>query len=207
MTTTATASTLKDEHDIANLMTGWIYRDISDWDCLRDLFHPDARITVSWFSGLAADFIDASARMGGSDFRTKHVIAAPAISFSPSGHRAVSETNAIVVGENRRLSLGAVTHNRFIDRIERRAGRWGIVDRASIYDFSSFTFPLGISETIDHDAVAKFPAEYAALAYLLDASGFPVRGTFPVKNSDQEREIKSSASQWLDQHETAAPGD
>jgi pimeloyl-ACP methyl ester carboxylesterase len=205
MTTTAKASTLQDEHEIANLMTGWIYRDVGDWDSLRGLFHEEARITVSWFSGLAADFVDASARMGGSDFRTKHLIAAPAISFSPSGRRAVSETNAIVVGENRRLSLGAVTHNRFIDRVERRAGRWGIVDRASIYDFSSFTFPLGIPETIDRDAVAKFPAEYAALAYLLEASGFPVHGTFTVKNSDQEREIRSSASQWLDQSETAVP--
>lgn len=200
-------STLQDEHDIARLMTGWIYRDIGAWDSLRGLFHPDARITVSWFSGLATDFVAASARMGGSDFRTKHVMAAPVISFSPSGCRAVSETNAVVVAENRRLSLGAVTHNRFIDRIERRAGRWGIVDRAGIYDFSSFTFPLGIPETIDRDAVVRFPAEYAPLAYLLEASGFQVHGTFAVKGSESEREIRSSASRWLDQSESAAPDD
>jgi hypothetical protein len=197
MSTTATAATLQDERDIAHLMTGWIYRDTGEWDSLRGLFHPGAHIDITWFSGLAADFVTASARMGRSDFRTKHVITAPLIRFAPSGMRAVAETNAIVVGENRRLSLGAETHNRFLDRLERRGGRWGIADRASIYDFSFFTFPAGLPEAIDRDAVAKFPAEYAALAYLLEASGFPVRGSFPVKDSQTERDLKSAASQWL----------
>jgi hypothetical protein len=195
-TTTGTGS-LQDEHDIAALMTGWIHRDLGAWDSLRALFHPDAWLSLSWFSGTATDFVDASARMGESEFRTKHVIAAPTIGFSASGDRAVSETNAMVIGENRRLGLGSVTHNRFIDRVERRSGRWGIVHRTSSYDFSSFTFPLGPSVPIDREAVARFPIEYAALAYLLEASGFPVRHGFSVRGSDQERDIRTAAARWL----------
>lgn len=188
---------VQDERDISALMNGWIHRDTGDWAGLRGLFHPDAQISITWFSGLAYDFVDASERMGASKLRTKHVIATPFITFSASGDRAVTETNAIVVAENSELELGATTHNRFIDRVERREGRWAIVNRESIYDFGSFNFPRGLPAAIDRDTVAKFPIEYAALAYLLEASGFPVRGTFPVKNSDQERSIKRDAANWL----------
>jgi len=190
-----------DNHDIAALITGWIHRDVGAWDQLRELFHPEARISVSWFDGLASDFVDASAKMGQSELRSKHVITAPLITFSESGDRAITETNAMVVSENRSLSLGTVTHNRYIDRVERRAGRWGIVRRESIYDFSSFTFPTGSFTPIKQDVVARFPIEYASLAYLLVASGFQVERTYPVKNSEQERSIKKAAADWLSSDE------
>lgn len=198
MTARALTVTLQDEHDIADLMTGWIHRDVGSWDSLRGLFHPGARISLSWFSGPAEDFVDASARASGSEFRSKHMIAAPTTRFSSSGLRAVTETNAVVVGENRRLQLGSVTHTRFIDHIENRDQRWGIVDRACVYDFSSFTFPVGLPVNIDLDLVAKYPTEYGALAYLLEASGFEVADSLPVKGSDRERRIKRSAGTWLD---------
>ncbi|MFF0584360.1 nuclear transport factor 2 family protein [Streptomyces sp. NPDC003781] len=189
--------TLQDRQDIANLMTGWIHRDLADWDGLRELFHPDGRIEVTWFEGPAGDFVDASARMGASDFRTKHLITAPVVTFSADGTRAVSETNAVIIGENVRLELGANGHNRFIDRIERREGVWRIVDRKSVYDFASFTFPAGLVE-VDKAALAAYPREYGALAYLLDVSGFPVQRVFATKGSDLERTIKQSAHDWLE---------
>ncbi|MCX0247530.1 nuclear transport factor 2 family protein [Streptomyces drozdowiczii] len=187
---------LQDRYDISALMTGWIHRDLGEWDRLRDLFHPDARIEITWFEGLATDFVDASAQMGTSDFRTKHLITAPSITFSSDARRAVAETNAVIIGENVRLGLGCNGHNRFIDRLERRDGEWRIADRKSVYDFATFTFPLGIVD-IDQQAVARHPREYAALAYLLDASGFPVGRTFATKNSELEKEIKQSALDWL----------
>jgi hypothetical protein len=188
--------TLQDRQNIADLMTGWIHRDLGEWDRLRELFHSDGRIEITWFEGLASDFVDASARMGASDFRTKHLITAPVVTFSDDGRRAVSETNAIIIGENVRLGLGCNGHNRFLDRLERRDGAWRILDRKSVYDFGSFTFPTGLVE-IDRQAADKYPREYAALAYLLDLSGFPVRRTFATKGSELERGIKRSALEWL----------
>ncbi|MBP0457223.1 nuclear transport factor 2 family protein [Streptomyces montanisoli] len=195
-------ATLQDRQDITDLMTGWIHRDLGEWDRLRDLFHPQARIEITWFEGLASDFVDASARMGTSDFRTKHIITAPSVTFSADGDRAVSETNAIIIGENTRLGLGCNGHNRFIDRVERRDGTWRILDRKSVYDFASFTFPLGPVD-FDHEAARRAPREYAALAYLLDASGFPVRRVFATKGSEQEKNIKQSALDWLDDQNQA----
>jgi hypothetical protein len=187
---------LSDRLAIADLETGWIRRDLAQWDALRELFHPDGVIEITWFEGLFSDFVDASARMGASDFRTKHVIAAPVVAFDESHTRAVAETNAIIVGENVSLHLGCNGHNRFIDRIEKREGLWKIVDRKSVYDMGTFTFPMGIVD-IDPTVVAKYPREYAALAYLLEKSGFPVNRVFATKGSDLEKEIKESATAWL----------
>lgn len=189
-------ATMQDRQDIADLMTGWIHRDLGQWDRLRELFHPDARIEITWFEGPAHAFVDASARMGSSDFRTKHLITAPVVTFSDDGSRAVGETNAVIIGENVRLDLGCTGHNRFIDRLERRDGGWRILDRKSVYDFAGFTFPSGPVD-IDRAAVARHPREYAALAHLLELSGFPVSRVFATRGSEQEREIKQSAFDWL----------
>ena len=54
---------LQDRMDIADLMTGWIHRDLAQWNDLRTLFHPDGEIEVTWFEGKASDFVDASMRM------------------------------------------------------------------------------------------------------------------------------------------------
>lgn len=185
---------LEDRLSIADLMTGWIHRDLAQWDSLRELFHSDGTIEVTWFEGLASEFVDASMRMGASDLRTKHFIASPVVTFN--GSKAIVETNAIIVGENVRLGLGCESHNRFYDLVEKRNGAWKITRRQSIYDMGSFTFPGGLVE-IDSETVARYPREYAPLAYLLDKSGFPVKRVFATKGSELEKEIKADGQRWL----------
>jgi hypothetical protein len=113
-----------------------------------------------------------------------------------NGHKAIVETNAVVVGENVRLDLGCSTHARFYDQVEKRDGAWKIVKRQGIYDFSYFNFPQGVVE-IDRELVRKHPREYAALAYLLEKSGFPVKRAFATHGSDQERTMKANGHAWL----------
>ncbi|MCP3727570.1 nuclear transport factor 2 family protein [Paraburkholderia sp. CNPSo 3272] len=184
----------EDRWQITDLMTGWIHRDLGEWDKLRELFHPDGEIEVTWFEGLAADFIEGSRRMGGSALKTKHLIGTPIVTFH--GERAVVETNAVIVADNAALNLGCAVHNRFFDKVERRDGVWKLVKRQSIYDMGSFTFPNGIVE-IEQAVVAKYPREYAALAYLLEKSGFPVGRVFATRGSENEKSMKAEARQWL----------
>lgn len=96
------------------------------------------------------------------------------MTFNSSVNRAIVETNAMIIGENVKLNLGMVTHNRFYDMAEKRDGVWKLFRRQSIYDMGSFTFPLGVVD-IDQSAVAKYPREYAALAYLLEKADFRSR--------------------------------
>ena len=185
---------LEDRQAIADLMTGWMRRDLAQWESLRELFHPDGMIKVTWFEGLFSDFVDASMRMGASDLRTKHVITSPVITFQ--GNRAIAETNAIVIADNINLGVGAMTHNRFYDRIEKRDGTWKIINRQAIYDMGSITFPAG-PVAVDGELIRRFPREYAALAYVLEQSGFPVKRLFPTKGGDLEKSMKSRGLAWL----------
>jgi SnoaL-like domain len=185
---------LEDRQIISDLMTGWIHRDLADWDKLRDLFHPHGTIEVTWFEGLARDFVDGSMRMAKSDLRTKHFVGAPTVTFN--GNRAAVETNAIIIGEDVRLDLGFTAHNRFYDQVEKRNGVWKIVKRQSIYDFSYFNFPQGVIE-IDRDLAKKYPREYAPLAYTLVKSGFPVKRVFATRGSVLEKTMKANGQTWL----------
>ncbi|WP_075790926.1 nuclear transport factor 2 family protein [Massilia putida] len=185
---------VEDQIQISDLINGWMYRDLGAWDKLRGLFHADGTIEVTWFEGAFGDFVDASARMGRSALRTKHLIGSPVI--SAHGNRAIVETNAVIVADNIELGLGCAAHNRFIDRAEKRNGTWKLLRRESVYDMGSFTFPSGVVE-VARDAVARHPREYAALAYLLEQSGFPVRRVFATRGSGLERMMKAEARDWL----------
>ena len=185
---------LQDRLAIADLMTGWMHRDLAEWDQLRALFHADAVIEITWFEGKASDFVNGSMRMGASDLRTKHLVAAPVVVFR--GSKAIAETNAMVIAENSKLRVGCSVHCRFLDDVEKRAGLWKIVKRQAVYDMGSFTFPLGIVD-LDAETIQKYPSEYAALAYLLDKSGFPVRRVFATKGSVLEKTMKEAGQAWL----------
>jgi len=187
---------IEDRAAIADLMTGWMHRDLGEWDQLRALFHPGATVEITWFDGLATDFVEGSARMGASDLRTKHVITSPSTTFN--GDRALAQTNAMVIAENTALELGVTAHNRFWDRIEKRDGVWRITKRQSFYDMSYFNFLIKVQE-IDEKAVRGFPREYAALAYLLEKSGFPIVREFPTRDSALEAEIKAAGIAWLNE--------
>lgn len=187
-------SRLEDKMAISDLMTAWMHRDLGNWDKLREVAHADGTIEITWYKGLFSGFVDGSAKMGESSFLTKHIITNPVIEFN--GNKAVVETNAMIIGENPELDLGCTGHNRFIDQVEKRDGIWRIVSRNSVYDMCHFTFPVGMAE-IDQDIVKKYPREYAALAYILEKSGFPVKGKFATKGSSLELEIKKNAMNWL----------
>lgn len=160
---------LQDRQQLNDLMNGWMHRDLGEWDQLRNLFHSDGTIEITWFEGLGSDFVDGSIRMGASDVRTKHLIAAPVITFNASGSKAILETNAMIIAENVKLNVGCECHNRFYDMAEKRDGVWRLFRRQSIYDMGTFTFPLGLVE-IDQTVVSKYPREYATLAYVLEKS-------------------------------------
>ncbi|CAM2156508.1 SnoaL-like domain-containing protein [Pararobbsia alpina] len=185
---------IEDTFQISQLISGWIHRDLGEWTRLRELFHSDGVIEVTWFEGLFSDFVEGSIRMGASRIKTKHLIGTPVVTFN--GDRAFVETNAVIVGQNLELGLGCETHNRFIDTAEKRNGVWKLVKRQSVYDMGSFTFPLGLVE-VDRSIVAKYPAEYAALAYLLEKSGFPVKRVFATRGSDLEKSMKAEVNLWL----------
>ena len=39
---------LQDRQDLNDLMNGWMHRDLGEWEQLRNLFHPDGTIEITW---------------------------------------------------------------------------------------------------------------------------------------------------------------
>ena len=185
-----------DRQQLNDLLNGWIHRDLAEWEQLRNLFHPDGTIEITWFEGLASDFVDGSMRKGASDLRTKHLIALPRVTFNAFGNKAILETNAMIIAENVKLNIGCECHNRFYDLAEKRDGVWKLFHRQSIYDMGSFTFPQGPVE-IERDVLTQYPREYAPLAYLLAKSGFPLGRVFATRGSELEEEMKAAGQRWL----------
>lgn len=185
-----------DRQQLNDLVNGWIHRDLGEWAQLRDLFHPDGTIEITWFEGLASDFVDGSMRMGASDLRTKHLITLPRITFNADGNKATLETNAVIIAENVKLNIGCECHNRFFDLAEKRDGVWKLFHRQSIYDMGTFTFPQGWVDIALKDVV-RYPREYAPLAYLLEKSGFPLGRVFATRGSELEAKMKAEGQRWL----------
>ncbi|NGX09104.1 nuclear transport factor 2 family protein [Mycobacteroides franklinii] len=187
-------SPVEDRLAIADLLTGWLHRDNGQWDELAALFHEDATISVTWFSGAARDFVAASRDHGAGSARNKHLIASPYVTFHDD--RALAETNIMIVADSPEARLGCVSHARFFDRISRRDGVWRIEQRTAIYDIAAFTFPDGPVD-VDPEALARHPREYVAFAYFLELTGSAVVGVQPTRGSDQEAAIKTAGHEWL----------
>jgi hypothetical protein len=65
---------LEDRAAIAALINDWTFhRDQGAWDELRDIFHPDGTISLSWYDGSYAGFVEASSAVAKrSPTRTKY---------------------------------------------------------------------------------------------------------------------------------------
>jgi hypothetical protein len=186
--------TIADKLEITDLMNGWMFRDKADWAKLSELFHEDGTIEVTWFEGAFTEFIEASRRMGASALKTKHFVGNPLVDFA--GDKAIAETNAIIICDNATAGIGCNAHARLYDQLERRDGKWKILKRRCFYDMGNLASTPGAA-AIDSATFNRFPREYAALAYVLEISGFPVNRVFPTRNSEIELAIKEQAQRWL----------
>ena len=127
-----------DKFEIQEVVAAACYsRDRGDWETLRDCYHPDGCVTVSWHSGPVDEFIERSVKMMASrdaqEF-TKHVNANPRVRLN--GERAIIEYDVIL--HNRRLLDGYAfdfhTWSCYLDQVEKRGGRWRIFNRTAIYE-------------------------------------------------------------------------
>ena len=127
-----------DQIQIFNVRRAWAFSlDLGEWDRLRSCFHPDASITVSWYSGPLDGFIDRSRALMASrkpEEHRKHWLGN--MRSEINGTRAVLETDVLIlIREFIDATLFDYTsYARFYDLLEKRAGVWRIVEWNCIYD-------------------------------------------------------------------------
>ncbi len=164
-------------------------RDLGRWDNMRDCFHPDAQVRVSWFRGSAADFIKGSVDMA-SRMVNRHRLAP--IHVVLSGNRAVATLSAIVEVPTRlqEIDMMLLIYARFVYRAEKRDDRWRIFSFDAVYLRDELTPAIpGKSISIDPRELQAFRPTYRLLSYVLSKHGYTIAADLP--GEDQPETVKT----------------
>ncbi len=155
-------------------------RDLGRWDSMRDCFHADSLVRISWFKGNGPDFVTGSMDMARRKVLATHRLGPVLVRLG--GDRAVASLSgiidipAVVQGVEVQLSSQA----RFLYRAERRDGQWRLSGFDAVYQRDAFTTVIpGASLSITPEALAPFRPSYRMLSYLLASQGYVVNMDLP----------------------------
>jgi hypothetical protein len=181
----------------------FVFRDQGRWDELRNLFHPNASISVTWYSGPIEGFIERSAKMAAASRSTtsKHWIGASRVTVE--GNRAFSDTDVATLARTKvgPIEVDVTSYLRFFDRFERRGdGIWRIASRTAIYEKDridpvrpSLLYPL-VYRLAGFNC---FPRSYRHLAAALVRNGQDLAKPTIETGTRDEAELWRDAKIWL----------
>jgi hypothetical protein len=100
--------------------------------------------------------------------------------------------------EVERSECDVVCTGRFVDFLEQRDGRWGIVLRQPIYE-SDRIIPVDPTAPphLDRKLLESFPVGYRHLAYLQTRNGFTVKSDMPGLTGPEVEALYASVARWL----------
>jgi hypothetical protein len=155
-------------------------RDLGLWEQMRDCFHEDSVVRLSWIDASGPEFVRRSQEMAERNVKASHRLGPILVTLA--GDRAIAQLAGIV---DIPFTLNGIEvmmsgHARFLFRAEKRDGVWRLSGFDSIYQRDEIT-PLvpGQSVAIDPAAVSGFRPSYRLLSYSLASGGFPVRNDLP----------------------------
>ena len=188
---------IEDKYACAELIQAWgLYRDQRRWPELLDTFHPEGEIAVSWFRGPFREFVEHCKRGSPS----KHLIAPPLVRIA--GDRAVAETSIVILVRQTidGTAVDMTSRARFLDRLERRQGRWRILERAAVYEQDRLD-PVVPSETfariMQAAATSPYPEPYRYMAVRLAAAGRPLAEPVHHDGAAATAELYVRYDAWL----------
>jgi SnoaL-like domain len=174
-------------------------RDMGFWNRMRDCFHPDAIVSISWFQGSGPDFVTASQDMAARGMLAKHRLGPVLVTLN--GERALASLSAIIdiptLLQGREFILSA--HCLMLYRAERRQGVWRLSSFEAIYRRDEFV-PCIPGQTTDFptDLLAGFRPSYRNLSYSLHLKGYRVDPDLPGEDRPETvRPILQKLYAWL----------
>jgi SnoaL-like domain len=193
-----------DQIQICNVRRVWAFSlDLGEWEPLQSCFTPDATVTVSWYSGPIAGFIERSKEIVGTrkpEEHRKHWLGN--MRSEINGTRAVLETDVmILIREYIDRSLFDYTsYARFYDFLEKRDGIWRIHEWNCIYDKDRLD-PVVRSwdaSSVYAPVVLEGPESAFAFMKLRQAKrGRTVPDAVVIRDTDGERKLRQRGKDWL----------
>lgn len=121
--------------------------DRRDRELLRSAYHDDAVDDHVGFIGEVDDFIDWAFAYHSTQTRYQHYLLNHSVELN--GGEAHAETYYLFVGTDREpANHVTVSGGRYVDRLERRDGRWAIVDRVCVVEWNAESTSLITDEVI-----------------------------------------------------------
>lgn len=148
-------------------------RDMGFWQRMRDCFHEDADVTISWFQGRGHAFVDASKAMAARGMLAKHRLGPVLVTLN--GDRALATLSAIIdiptVIADKDFTLSA--HCLLIYRVSKRQNVWRLSSFEVIYRRDEFIpVILGQSVELPLQQLAAYRPSYRNLCYSLSLKGY-----------------------------------
>ena len=193
---------VNDKYACAELIQAWgLYRDQGKWEQLLATFVPEGQIAVSWFSGSFGEFVDRCRQSFDAGQRSKHLIFPSMVRLA--GDRALAETNIVILVRQKIVGVLAdmTSHARFLDRLERRGGRWGIAERAAIYErdrLDAVEPSAAFDELFKTADTSHYPEQYRYMAFRLAHSEGRTLAPVIYRDGGQETaDLYARFSDWL----------
>ncbi len=190
---------LMDRQAIGELLQNWvIWRDAGDWERFATVWHHDGRMNATWFRASAAEFIDGCRK--GFDAGIVGLHALGGISIDVQGIRAVAQSKMQILqrGELDGVEVDVTCLGRFVDALEKREGRWGLILRQPVYEVDRMALvDPDTSIKLDRELLESFPEGYRYLAYLQTKVGFMVYKNLPGTRGPQIEALNARMELWL----------
>ncbi len=155
-------------------------------------------MNATWFQASAPDFIARSRKAFENGMVGLHLLGGSSIDVR--GTRAVAQTKMTLI---QRAPLDSVVvdvtcHGRFVDALEKRNDRWGLLMRQPVYELDRLS-PVDPAATVHLDAalLASFPEGYRHLGYLQTKLGFEVSKSLPGTRGPEVMALAARCEHWL----------
>jgi hypothetical protein len=155
-------------------------RDECRWGPMRECFHDDALIRISWITGNADEFVNGSRDMATRGVLAKHRLGPVLVRHR--GNRAVATLGGVIDipvkldQSDAQLS----SHARFYYRAERREQCWRLSSFEAVY-LRDELFPSvpGEKLVVLPSELTNFRSSYRFLSYVLSRNGYEVNPDLP----------------------------
>ncbi|WP_420226136.1 nuclear transport factor 2 family protein [Pigmentiphaga litoralis] len=184
---------------IRELIENWaLWRDAGDWERFATVWHDDGRMNATWCQASATEFIRQSREGMDRGVNILHFLGGSTI--DRAGDRAVVQTK-MTISQRAKVHdvlVDVVCTGRFYDFVEKRAAKWGVVERQPIYEKDRMdAVDPSATLKLDPDLLSRFAEGYRHLAYLQVGIGMDVKTTMPGLKGPEVEALYQRGKAWL----------
>lgn len=151
-------------------------RDFGLWEQMRDCFHDDSVVRISWINATGPEFVRRSKEMAERNVKASHRLGPILVTLA--SHRAIAQVraNIDIPFTLKGIEVMMSSHAHLLFRAERQGEVWRLSGLDAVYlrDEIAPVMP-GQTVAIDQEEVKAFRPTYRLLSLCLASGGFPVR--------------------------------